>query len=123
MTDIRIERVGTTYDLVLADDGDLDLVTDRLELAAHLALYRVLTWSAESVYDRSVGIPYLDGVFGKQPLEAVGVLFVEELRGTPGVDEVLDPIFDLDPNTRQLTASARLRVGQQTTTIGATVIG
>lgn len=122
MTDIRITREGgaATWDFEVAD-GDLTLVTDRAELAGQLATYRLLTWSGESVYDRSEGIPYVTGIFGRQPLEHVVGIFLSVLQGSPFVDEVLDPTFDLDTSTRELTASARLRIGADETTIGVTV--
>jgi hypothetical protein len=116
--DLAISKQGDQWDLVFAD-GDLVLTrplgqqpTAQQILAdvGQRVTYRLMTWLAESGFDRSVGLPYLDGIFGDEPVGAVTFLLVQEARTTPGVQEVVGtPEFTLDDRTLRLSMVLKIR--------------
>lgn len=109
MSDLKIERSQYGWDAIMTD-GDLVLETDETSLVAQRVIYRLMTWLRESPYDRSAGVPYLDGVFGPEPVEAIVFLLTQEMLDTDGVDEVIgDPEYILGDD-RVLTISCILRV-------------
>ena len=121
MTDLKIEQAQNGWDLVL-ENGDLVLETDDTRLVAQRVIYRLMTWLRESPYDRSAGVPYVDGVFGLQPVEAVVFILTQEMLDTDGVEEVVgEPTYLLDSG-RQLSITATLRVaGDETVPIALEV--
>lgn len=90
--------------------GDLRLETDDVNIVVQRVKYRILTWLRESPYDRSAGVPYIDGVFGLEPVEAVVSLISQIILDTEGVDEFIEPVeFDLGAD-RELSMTCVLRV-------------
>jgi hypothetical protein len=116
MSDLLIRLNGTgglATDWGLVEvDGDLVLTSSHLEEVAQRVVYRLMTWLRESPYDRSAGVPYLDGVFGFEPIEGVAGLLAQEILDVEGVDGFLEgPVFALDGRT--LTVTATLQVGEE----------
>lgn len=113
MSDLKIvanggDGLAVDWGLVI-ENGDLALTASRTEEVAQRVVYRLQTWLSESIYDTSAGVPYLDGVFGFQPREGVAALLIEEIRNTPGVDEIVDnPEFLLEGNTLTLYVIIRV---------------
>ena len=72
MSDLQIDATTGVWDLTL-DDGDAVLVHEisRAAEVAQRVVYALMTWRGESVYDRGVGLPYLDGIFGFEPLPGI----------------------------------------------------
>lgn len=86
MSDLQIDQTTGPWDLALVD-GDVVLI-DTVSHAAEVAqrvVYRLMTWHGESPYDRRVGIPYLDGIFGFEPLPNVAALLTQTIVDTEGV--------------------------------------
>lgn len=110
--DLAISNDGTGWDLKLTD-GDLVMhVEDSAEDVAQRVVYRLSTWRGESPFDALAGVPYLDGVFGYEPVAGVVALLRNVIETTEGVAEVLgDPDFVLDQTTRTLAISCVIRVG------------
>lgn len=110
--DVAIANDGTGWDVVLVD-GDVVMHTeDSPEDIAQRVVYRLMTWSGESPYDKAAGVPYLDGVFGFEPVPGVVALLVDVMAKTEGVDEVIDPLFTLDNDTLTITATLRIGVDE-----------
>lgn len=113
MTDLRVIAEGDGYDLDI-QDNDLVLIGGDddtwLEAVAQRVRYALHTWQGESVFDRDAGLPYIDGIFGRQPVEGIGFLFYSAITDVDDVTGVEDLNLELDRETRKLTVSARVRV-------------
>lgn len=105
-------------DLAVGADDDLLLVEGRAQLArgpvavrqawiTHLTLFL-----GECFRDQSLGIDYQNLILDKAPSTAVlRAIFARASRETPGVREVTDLRFALDPRTRVLTVTAEVVYG------------
>lgn len=117
MSDLLIRDTSGQWGLVLVD-GDAVLTSNRthvtrLEEVGQRITFRLMTWLRESVYDRSAGIPYPDGIFGHEPVEGVVALLTQEILETEGVDGVSgQPTYDLTDGL--LTITAIVQVGDET---------
>lgn len=116
MSDLYIANTGDEWDLVL-DDGDVVLVheLDENPVASEVAqrvVYNVMAWLGESPYDTGAGMPYLDGIFGFEPVPGIAALFTQTVLDTDGVDELDEnPTYTLEPITRELAMSFRIKAG------------
>lgn len=114
MSDFQIETIGNgDHDLVITDN-DFVLVGETEDTWQTEVVQRVRfalgTWYAESAFDRSVGFPYLEGVFGRQPLEGIQAIVTQEILDVDGVDGIEDgPTLDLDRTARVLTISVTIK--------------
>jgi hypothetical protein len=120
MTDFRVVAVADGYDLDI-QYNDLVLIGGEddtyLELVAQRIRYAMLTWLGESPFDRDAGIPYTDGVFGRQPIGGVAFLFYQRIAAVEGVDGISDIRASLDNETRILTLSVDVIVGTRPLTV------
>lgn len=114
MSDLYITAETGEWDLAL-EDGDLVLVHDLEENAyaaevAQRVVYRVMTWQGESVYDTAAGLPYLDGIFGFEPVPGVAALISQTVIETEGVAEIDgNPTYLLEPTTRELSMTIAIK--------------
>lgn len=107
------------WDLVLKD-GDFVFVDEGPAEVGQRVVYRLMTWLGESPYDTGAGLPYLDGIFGFEPIPGIAGLLTQTILDTEGVDEIVDnPVFSLDG--RELDFSIVIKVGTETATIETTV--
>jgi hypothetical protein len=102
-------------DLAVGADDDLLLVEGRAQLATgpvatrqawitHLTLFL-----GECFRDQSLGIDYQTLILDKAPSNTVlRALFAQASRETPGVRELTDLRFHLDPRARLLTVTAEV---------------
>ncbi len=123
MSDLQIDATTGVWDLTLVD-GDAVLVSD-VSLAAEVAqrvVYRLMTWRGESRYDRGAGLPYLDGIFGFEPLPGIAGLLSQTILSVEGVVEIVGaPAYILDDGTLSYSVVIRVSDGTETT-IESTVI-
>ena len=105
-------RSLTGTDLQLDSDFDLDLVEGDLALIEGLdairqhVRQRLQLFLGEWFLDITVGVPYFQNVYVKNPnFIVVEALFRDRVLSTPGIDEVNSFDFDYDNNTRQLSVS------------------
>lgn len=102
--DIRLTSDGGDIDLTA---GSMSLVTGNAAIAQHMAA-RLRTWQTESPYDRAAGMPWLQ--LADQAPEAVAFFASQEILGTPGVLELVEPpALAFDTTTRSVTGTARAR--------------
>lgn len=112
MSDLKIADSGDGWDLVL-EDGDVVLfgADDLTAEVAQRVVYTVMTWQGESAYDRAAGLPYLDGIFGFEPVPGVAGLITQAIADTEGVAEIDEsPSYLLDTTTHELSISVGIRV-------------
>ena len=109
MSDFKIQAAGGgAYDLVLEDTGkgdDLVLIGDTEdtwpELVVQRVNYAVGTWLGETAFDRGLGFPWRQGVFGKQPVEGIVFLLYDAIISVPGVEAMPDaPVVEVDAQRR-----------------------
>lgn len=108
-----------THDLVVRD-GDLVVESS----VAQAIKMRILFFRGEWFLNTSVGIPYYEEVFIKQPnLDHLSGLFRRVIIQTPGVTELLSFSLDFDDTTRELSVSftADSIQGEIDETIGVTI--
>ena len=95
--DFQIEPYdGGRYDLTLSEtEHGLDVVligdTEATHPAAtrQRATYATGVWLGESRFDRSIGFPWEQAVFGRQPLSGVPLLLAEHLQRVEGVEGLI----------------------------------
>lgn len=113
--DVKIDTTTGPWDLALVD-GDLVLTSSRAEETAQRVVYRLMTWLAESPYDRGAGLPYLDGIFGFEALPGVAGLLTQTILDTEGVAEIVGtPSYLLDDRTLSYSITIRVDDGTETT--------
>lgn len=102
-------------DLAVGADDDLLLVEGRAQLAQGAVAVRqawithLTLFLGECFRDRSLGIDYQHLVLDKAPSRTVlRALFARACRETPGVREVTELRFELDPRARLLTVTAEV---------------
>lgn len=111
MSDLKIVPIGDgQYDLAFEND-DLVVIGETAttwpQSVAQDVTYTLSTWFGESAFDRSVGFPWQEGVFGENPIDGVGSLvydFIVGVDGVEGMDEA--PILDFDAANSRLTINA-----------------
>lgn len=111
MSDVMLTNTGQ-WDLLI-QGGDLVMASavGRTAEVAQRVLYRLMTWYEESPYDVRVGIPYLDVIFGVNPVPGVVGYLTAVALNTDGVDSLYDsPTFELDSD-RLLQISLPLQIG------------
>lgn len=108
MTDFQIAPVGNgDHDLVVTD-SDFVIVgrtedTWATELQQRI-YYALGTWHSESAWDRSAGFPWLEGVFGNQPIDGISALIYQRIVEIDGVEGIEgQPVITLDTTTRSLS--------------------
>jgi len=103
--DLQIEPVGGGYyDLVLTEtEHGLDAVLVGDDAATHPAAtlqritYAVGVWLGESRFDRSIGFPWEQGVFGRAPIDGLPVFLQEHIQrveGVEGLETAPDILYD-----------------------------
>lgn len=115
-TDFLIEPIGNgDNDLVITDD-DFVLVGHTAETHGQAVLqditYEVGTWFGESAFDRSVGFPWRESVFGTEPIDGVGALVQDRISRLEGVDGFEEPpVLTLDETRTKLFIQALVKAG------------
>jgi hypothetical protein len=104
MSDLAVD----VNDDLLLIEGRAQLVTGAAAVAqawvTHLTLFR-----GECFRDLNLGIDYQNEVLIKNPSRpALRAIFARASRETPGVRDVTDLRFALDPTTRVLTVTAEV---------------
>lgn len=122
MSDLKLTHDGNVgWDIIIASNGDIEMETDDINLVVQRVIHRLMTWLRESPYDRSAGIPYVDGVFGLEPVEAMVFVLTQEILDTDGVDSLVEPpTYTLDEG-RSLSISAQIRVNGDTAPVTLTI--
>jgi hypothetical protein len=111
VTDFLIERDGYHYDLALTDgDAVLTHTLGRPAEVSQRITFRLLTNLGECPYDLAAGVAWVGGVFGAYPVDGIAGLLTLQIAQTEGVDEVIDPVFDLPTAARTLTITCEVRV-------------
>lgn len=116
MSDLQIDATTGVWDLAL-DDGDAVLVHEvsRAAEVAQRVVYALMTWRGESRYDRGVGLPYLDGIFGFEPLPGIAGLLSQTILDVEGVTEIVgQPDYILDGGTLSYSVVIRVDDGTET---------
>lgn len=110
MSDLKIAyHSGGSYDIAI-EENDFTLVGDDqgsyADEVRQRVIYSVGVWQGESAFDRTVGFPWEQGVFGRTPIEGITSLLYEYVAGVDGVESVDEtPTLVLDRATRKLTAN------------------
>jgi hypothetical protein len=116
VSDLQIDATTGPWDLTLVD-GDVVLVHEvsRAAEVAQRVVYALMTWRGESVYDRGVGLPYLDGIFGFEPLPGIAALLSQTILDVEGVTEIIgQPDYILDNGTLSYSVVIRVDDGTET---------
>lgn len=122
MSDLRITNSGNNaWDIIIGSNGDIEMETDDINLVVQRVTHRLMTWLRESPYDRSAGIPYVDGVFGLEPVEAMVFVLTQEILDTDGVDALVEPPTYTLGDDRTLSISAEIRVSGDTAPVTLTI--
>lgn len=101
---IDLQITGISNDLVI-QDGDLVLI-DGDEQIRQAILQNLQTFAGEWFLNTSIGIPYFQNIFVKNPnLDLIQLIFQNVIMGTPGVAQLNNFTFDYDNATRSLSIS------------------
>jgi len=94
--------------LKLNPDGDLDFTNNKLSLTSGIDAIRqhiqerFRTFFGEWMLDTTIGVPWFQQILVKAPLfPVVQQILKIVIVSTPGVLELIDFIFDFDPETRE----------------------
>lgn len=103
-------------DFLMADSGDLAIVNGDFALVSgvdetvQFIKQRLRLFLAEWFLDETLGLPYFDDVFIKNPNPAaLDSIFKKYIINLPGVQELTAFSLDFDPATRNLTITASIR--------------
>jgi hypothetical protein len=116
VSDLQIDATTGVWDLTL-EDGDAVLVHEvsRAAEVAQRVVYALMTWRGESRYDRGVGLPYLDGIFGFEPLPGIAGLLNQTILDVEGVTEIIGPPdYILDGGVLSYSVVIRVDDGTET---------
>lgn len=106
--DFKIEPVGAGYwDLVITN-GDLVLVGETEgtwpALVTQNVAFKTMVWLGESEFDRSIGFPWIQSVFGLQPIDGIGALIYDAVISAEGIEGLQDaPSLSLESETGVLS--------------------
>ena len=102
-------------DLAVGPDDDLLLIEGRAQLAQGAGAVRqawithLTLFVGECFRDQSLGIDYQNQILDKSPSNTVlRAIYAKASRETPGVREVSELRFALEPRTRVLTVTAEV---------------
>jgi hypothetical protein len=110
----------TTDDLSLADDGQVLGVTGAERIAQHVRS-RLLTRRGEWYLDETVGVPYLEQVFVRNPdLVLIRASVATEILDVPGVARLTQLNLTFTPGSRTLTIDFEL-LADEGVLVGGTV--
>lgn len=107
MSDLRLnlDPASPGYGDLLVENGDLVIVDGKEAVLQHI-LQRLRTFLEEWFMDLTVGVPYLQEIFVKNPeLSKIEALLINEILGTKGVSDLLEFSADPDTSNRQLVIS------------------
>ena len=106
MSDLRID--DTTGDLII-EEGNL-LLNEGIESVRQFLRARLRTFLGDWLLDRSVGVPYIEEIFVKNPNPTIlDSIFKREILNTPGVVELLEFEMTLDSELRKLSLDFKAR--------------
>lgn len=111
MSDIRLDLDPTSpsFGDILLQGGDVVMVDGKDAILQHI-LQRLKTFQEEWFLDITAGVPYLQQILVKNPdLNKVDALLVDEITGTPGVEDLLEFSSDVNGSLRQLTVSFKAK--------------
>jgi hypothetical protein len=103
MADIKINPQG----YLVLQNGDFVITTGQDAIRQHLEM-RLRTWLAETPYDPSAGVPYLQVIF-KPGTNLASVKFILEqiALGTPGITGAsLNPVLNRETREMTITGTA-----------------
>jgi len=93
---------GESHDLIL-QDRDLLMVSDAEQVAQHVTI-RLRFFYSEWFLDNSLGVPWLEEILVKNPDgRLVDARLKEAIRGTPGLDDLVQFQTDYQPAKRFLS--------------------
>jgi hypothetical protein len=107
LSDLRLnlDPASPGYGDLLVENGDLVIVDGKEAVLQHI-LQRLRTFLEEWFMDLTVGVPYLQEIFVKNPeLSKIEALLINEILGTKGVSDLLEFSADPDTSNRQLVIS------------------
>lgn len=103
------DPVSVVEDISLDPRGNL-AIADGVEDVRQRALNRLRFWLGEWYMDQTKGVRYIEQVFGRQVEPALAASAITgKLREVEGVIAVYGVRVEIDPMTRRLSYSARLR--------------
>jgi len=101
-------------DILQDEDGDVNVTNNQTSLVnganevMQLLRQRLRTFLAEWFLDTTIGIPYFQDIFKKNPSPiAMESAFKNEILNTPGVLELSEFELEVDPSLRTLTVTGR----------------
>lgn len=101
---IDLQIAGTKNDLVVSN-GDLQLVMDDAAIRQSV-LQTLQTFAGEWFLDTSVGIPYFQSIFVRNPnLDLIQAYFQNAITNVPGIASLNGFNFDYTNSNRQLAIS------------------
>ena len=101
---IRAFKTSATGDLLI-EGGKIVLAEGQEAIAQHVA-QRLRFFLGEWPFDESIGFPYRQRVFIKNPnLPLIRALVRQHILGTPGVREVTELSLTVDAETRAATGT------------------
>lgn len=103
-------------DLALNADGDIDVINGDfyfvtgVDATVQFLNQRLRLFLAEWFLDETLGVPYFDEIFVKNPnAVAIDSILKTYIINSPGVLELLAFDMSIDTATRTLTVSGRIR--------------
>lgn len=105
MTDIKQDPDGD----IAIENGSPVIIDGGGDEVVQILRQRLRTGLGEWFLDTTIGVPYLQSIFKKNPSPvAIETAFKNEILNTPGVLELSEFELDVDASTRTMTLTFRV---------------
>lgn len=88
--------------------GQLDFYRDVPEAVGQACMTRLLLWLGEWFLNTDDGTPYLIGILGKHSKNTADATIQDRILNTQGMVNIPQYESEINPDTRELTASATI---------------
>lgn len=104
---MRVRIMSSSGDYTFGN-GQMDFYRDVPEGVGQIIKTGLLLWLGEWYLNTAVGMPWLEGVLGKHGQTTADTTIQDQILNTQGVVNIQSFSSEIDPDTRQYSAQAKV---------------